>query len=473
MKYTIERLPESRVAIDVEIDPERVEKALNRAARRISKRARIPGFRPGKAPRYIIEARYGRAALYEEASEELLQRSFEEILEQGEFDPVGSAELESLNLDPFAFRLIVPVRATVTLGDYHALRFHEEHKEVTEEDVLAVLEHTQEEQTIWKEPDPARPAQTGDRLLVDLIGQAGERELENREQVELTLGEEHLLPGFSEALTGAETGQTIEVTTTLPEELEDEELAGQAATYTVTVHTIREPEVPPLDDEFARSYGQEETLEEMRARIRGELEEAARNEARSRVLDQIFDALVEGAEVDMPQVLVEREADLMFEQQQSRIRSIHISLTQYLQALGKDEEEYRQELREAAPDRLRRSLVMQEFIRAEGLTGEGEELQKSLEERLLALARGEIEAVAEPTEDAPTAEEAESAAAEEEPAEDTPTVEEAEIAAAAAQEEPAGEEGAAQAPEAAEHARPKEEESAAEEEPVGTEEGSP
>ncbi len=391
MKYTIEQLPESQVAIDVEIEPEHVEKALDRAARRISQRARIPGFRPGKAPRFVVEGRYGRAALYEEASDELLQHAYREILETGEFSPVGKAQLEHLNLEPFSFRLIVPVRPTITLGDYGALRFEEKAEEVTEEDVQRVLEQLQEQQTIWKEPQPARPAREGDRVLVDLVGRVDEREIERQQQVELVLGDQGLLPGFREGLTGGEAGQTIQITTVLPEELDDEELAGQPAVYSVTVHTIREPEIPALDDEFAQAFGQEETLEEMRVRLQSELAKAAHEQARQRLLDEMLEALVEGAEVERPPILVDEEVDETLSRLEEQLKSLHIPMDRYLQSLGKTEEEYRQELRKGAEERVRRYLVMQEFIRAEGLSGEGEELRQQLEDRLLAIAKGEAE----------------------------------------------------------------------------------
>lgn len=397
MKYTIERLPESRVAIEVEIEAEQVEKALNRAVQRLSRRYRIPGFRPGRAPRYIIEARLGRGALYEEAAQELIQQAYQEILQKGEFEPVHQAELETLQLEPFSFRLVVPVRPSVRLGDYRSLRFPMEVPEVGDTDVERVLERLQAQQTIWKVPEPARPARLGDRLTVELVGRIGEREFERHSPVELTLGDPNLLPGF-EALVGAEVGQTVEFQTALPEDLEDKELAGQTATYTVTIQAIHEPEVPPLDDELARFFGHE-TLSALRAHIRRELEEQAQKGARERVLAQMLREMVKGATVDMPQALVEEVARSLYRDREKQLRGLKVSMAQYLQWAGKEEGELLEELREVAEERLRSHLVLQEFIRAEGLEGEGEALQKMVEERLLAIARGEVEGmnVSEPS----------------------------------------------------------------------------
>ncbi|MGC8960665.1 MAG: trigger factor [Chloroflexia bacterium] len=387
MKYTIERLPESRVAIEVEIEAEQVEKALDRAAQRLSRHYRIPGFRPGRAPRRIVEARLGRDTLYEEAIRELANQAYQEILQKGEFEPVHPAELEAVNLEPFSFRLVVPVRPSVRLGDYRTLRFPLEVPEIGDTDVERVLERLQAAQTVWKVPDPPRPARPGDRLTVDLVGHMGEREVERRQEVEVLLDESSLPPGFG-ALVGAEVGQTMEVQTTLSEDLEDRDLAGQPATYTITIRAIYEPEVPPLDDEFARNY-QQESLDALRASIRRELEETAQKQARALVLERMLRALDEGATVEMPQVLVEEVARALYQDREKQLRRLKVSMAQYLQWIGKTEEDLLQELRQVAAERLRSRLVLQEFIRAEGLEGEGD-FQQTVEERLLAIARGEI-----------------------------------------------------------------------------------
>ncbi|MBN1484150.1 MAG: trigger factor [Chloroflexia bacterium] len=378
MRYTLERLPDSRVAVDVELEEQQVEKALDRAARRISRRTRVPGFRPGKAPRDIIEARYGRAVLYEEASNDLVQRAYKEILAEADLEPVAEASLEDMTLEPFHFRLVVPVRPTVTLGDYYALRFGREVSEVTDEDVQAVLERLQDEQTVWIQPGEARPAVLGDRLLVNLVGTVGEREIEHSDDAEIELGAEGLPPGFSERLVGAEVGQTLEIEVVLPEQPESE-LAGQTAHYTVTVLGIKEAEIPTLSDDFARSFGQEQTLEEMKARLRDELAAARHKRAQEQQLEQMIQAVVEQAQVDMPEVLVEQEADSMYQSQEAELKKSQISMEQFLGYLGREEEQYRQELLEQARPRMRRSLVLRELVRAEAISVEEQDFPVAIE----------------------------------------------------------------------------------------------
>lgn len=397
MKYTIEKLPQSEVAIQVEVDEEEARRAIDRAVQRLSRNYRIPGFRPGKAPRYIVEAHFGRAAIYDEAAEDLARQIYPEILQTGQFEPVGRASLQNINPEPFSFRLIVPTRPTIRLGDYRTLRFPLEISEVTEDDVQHALEHLQAEQTIWKEPEPLRPARPGDMLTIDLVGRSGEREIERRQQVDVRVGEEEIPPGF-EALIGAEVGQTLEIATTLPPDLEDADLAGQPAMYTITVRALKEPEVPPLDDDFARTFSHEQSLEELGARLRRELKEAAQKSAREKVLDQMMQAIIDGAEVEMPRVMVDMEAQSLYEEQEERLRRLHVPMHRYLEWINKTRDEYREQLTEVAPARLRRYLVLQELIQAEGLQGEPDQVIRQLEQRLLDIASG---ALAESQEEAP------------------------------------------------------------------------
>ncbi len=383
MKYTVERLPESRVAVDVELEPELVEKALNRAARRIAQKVRIPGFRPGKAPRYIVEGRFGRGALYKEIGDELIHEAYREILTQEKIRPVSEAELERMTLEPFTFRLIVPVWPTVSLGDYRSLRFPLEIQEVADEEVQAVLEQMQKEQTIWKPPAPLRPAREGDRLTLDLVVRVDGQDLEPRGEMEFALGEEDLPQALREHLPGMEVGQTVEVPVTLPEGFGEH--SGKAAAYVVTVQAIKEPEVPPLNDDFARSFGEAETLEELRERIRGWLEEQALQKARGKVAEQMVTAIVEGAEVDMPAVLIEGEAEATIQEMDQVVERLQLTREKLLKARGKTEEEYRQGLWEAAASRVRRAFVLQEWLQAEGLAVEEDEVTAEIE-RLLAEA---------------------------------------------------------------------------------------
>ncbi|MGC8875092.1 MAG: trigger factor [Chloroflexia bacterium] len=418
MQYKIERLPESRVAIDVELDPAVVEKALERASRRLSQKHPIRGFRPGKAPRRIVEAVYGRDALYEEATDELVEQAYREILSQGQIEPISVATLENVSFEPFSFRLVVPVKPTVTLCDYRALRFPLEPKPVTEEDVDARIEELRRAQLVWKEPEPPRPARSGDRCLVDMEVRYEDGLEEFAHDFDLLLEGESILPGLVEGLIGAQVGEVRELDLRFPDDLVDEDRAGQKVHLTVTVRAIREPELPALDDEWARSLGMGETVAELRDRVRRDLEEEALREAREKVIKQMLEAIQERSTVDLPQVLVDREAVQLTEEMRKLLSRMGGTLERYASSEEKGMLGLWERNRERARALLREALVIAEIARAEGIPVDPEEdseaddaeerrenkrwevLRRRVEERLLAIALGEFP---EPQEQEPAA----------------------------------------------------------------------
>lgn len=399
MRYTIERLPESRVAIDVELEAEVVEKALERASQRLSRRHPIRGFRPGKAPRRVVEAVYGRGALYEEAADELIARAYAEILQQKEFEPVAEATLDAINYEPFSFRLVVPVEPTVTLCDYRSLRFPLEPEPVTEEQIDARIEELRLAQLVWREPEPPRPAALGDRCLVDMRLRYEDGTEKSYEDVDVVLEAGSFLPGLAEGLVGAQVGEVREIEIAFPEDVANQALAGHKVHATVTVRAIRAPELPPLDDDWARSLGREETLAELRARIRREMEEEALKKARAKVIGQMIDAIQEQSTIDVPEVLVEREAERVADDL-ARLLVRAGTSERFLKAQSMRDKELRDKYMALARAQLRRTLVLSEIIRAEQLEVTPEEVQQELaaladegeedDEERLVNARGRV-----------------------------------------------------------------------------------
>jgi trigger factor len=378
MRYTIERLPESRVAIEVELEPEVVEKALDRASQRLSRRYPIPGFRPGKAPRRVIEAMLGRDTLYEEAVDELVDRVYQEILMQSDFEPIASATLERISYQPFSFRLVVPVVPTVVLGDYRSLRFPLEPEPVTEEQVDARIEELRRAQLVWREPDPPRPAARGDRVLISGVIRYEEGNQAPLEEMEVVLEGEGFLPGLTQGLIGAQVGEVRELDVAFPDDLTNERLAGKRVHLTLIVRSIKAPELPPLDDDWARSLGQGETLAELRARLRRELEAEALAEAREKVFERMLQAIEEQSTVDLPQVLVDQEIDWMIGRVREGLQARGTSLQRYLEWRGITEDQLREEYRELARKQVRRALVLPPLTLAEGLEVTPEELEEEL-----------------------------------------------------------------------------------------------
>ncbi|MEN9933908.1 MAG: hypothetical protein RLZZ387_487, partial [Chloroflexota bacterium] len=243
MKVTTVKLPKSLLALDIELDREQVEKGLDRAARRLSQKHNIPGFRKGKAPRFIIENYFGRPALLEEASDDLINKAFRDALDQQGVDPVGQANLQNVNFDaePFTFRVVIPVEPTVKLADYQAIRVPLDIPEITDEMVQEALDSRRERHVVLKDLEEERPVQSGDQLSVELDAIVDGQPMDERAEgtppppSTVVMEEKRLVPGLYQGLLGATVGQTVEVISQMPEEHANERVAGKEVQFIVKV----------------------------------------------------------------------------------------------------------------------------------------------------------------------------------------------------------------------------------------------
>lgn len=386
MKVTTERLPKSLLALDIELDRDQVEKGLDRAARRISQKVNIPGFRKGKAPRFIVENYFGRAALIEEAYEDLVNRSFREALEQEQIEPVGKASLGDVefNSEPFRFRVMVPIAPTVTLSDYQALRVPLELPTIDDEQVARAMDERRERHVVLREPEEPRPAQQGDQLTVQIESSVDGEPLEQRPEgqeipeSDLVMEPDRLVPGLFDGLVGIQPDETREVTVHMPEDHANEQVRGKDVVFKVTVKRVQERLLPewdelPVLEEF------EGTLDELRAKTRSDMEESARKEAERAVVDEYVKQLIAQAEFDIPDAMIEHEADHLLEEQGRQFERYGIKLEQMLQYRGKSREEAAEEFYPQAEERLKNQLVLGEVVRQEGLTVDDDDVDAEIE----------------------------------------------------------------------------------------------
>lgn len=386
MKVTTEKLPKSLLALEIELDRAQVEKGLDRAARRLAQKANIPGFRKGKAPRFIIENYFGRAALVEEASEDLINKAFREALEQEAITPVGQASLQHVAFDeePFHFRVTVPISPTTTLPDYRAIRAPMERKTVTDEMVAHALESRRERHVVLREPEEARPAIQGDQLVVQMESFVdGEPIEEPREdgsipESTIVLEPDRLVAGLYEGLLGITLDETRELTVTMPDDHANERVRGKDVLFKATLMRLQERLLPewdemPVLEEF------EGTLDELRAKTRADLEKSAQDDAERDTVNEYVKQLVAQTAYDIPDALIAQEADDMLHQQSQEFERYGITLEQMLQYRGKTHDEAVAELHPQAEERLKTTLALQEVIRAEGLTINEQEIEAEIE----------------------------------------------------------------------------------------------
>lgn len=389
MKVTTEKLPRSLIALDIELDHEQVEKGLERAARRISQKYNIPGFRKGKAPRFIVENYFGRQMLLEEATDDLINKAFQEALKQEGVDPIGRASLEDVKLEqePFTFRVTVPVAPSVTIADYRSIRAPASPDEVTDETVERAMEARRDKHAVLKELEEPRPAQPGDELSVELEAFVDGEPIEPRPEGQpiapstMVLEQHRLADGLFDALVGAEIERTVQVTSLMPEDHTNEKLRGKEVTFIAKLLGIKERLLPeweelPTLEEF------EGDLDALREKTRAELIDSAKNVAERESMNSYLRDLLDQSTFDIPDALIEREADQILQQQEQEYARYGVKPEQVYAYRGQKREDLIAEMLPQAEERIKTTLALQEIIRSEGMTVTEEEIAAELESQV-------------------------------------------------------------------------------------------
>ncbi len=403
MKITREKLPKSRVALDIELEASQVEKGLDRAAKRISEKHHIPGFRKGKVPRFIIERYFGREQLLQEATGDLIKKAFNDAVKEESIVVAGTPSVESIiSTDPFQFRVVVPIPPTVVIPDYHTFRFPLEIEPVTDELVEQQMEALREKHSVLKELETPRPAQDGDQLTVafrqTIVDQpqasddeaphpASESDDEAphpasesddaEQEATLELDQERLVPAFYNGLLGVTIGEQREISTEIGDDSPDEELRGNLVDFTIKVLNIQEHVLPNWED-LPALENFEGTLDDLREHLRQYTEFQMRNHAEKKLLDQFLEAMMEQSEFDIPDAIIEQTANNFLDEQMQQYQQRGIDLEQILQQQGKSRDDVIQEMLPEAEKQVQSSLMLQEVIRREHLNVSEQEVQHEL-----------------------------------------------------------------------------------------------
>ena len=370
MAITTERLPRARVSLEIEVDPERVEKHMDRAVARLSKQVRVPGFRPGKVPRRNLERHVGTAALLQEALEELVPEVYQEAIVSESIDAIDQPEFSLKSTAPLVVTATVPVRPEIKLNDYRALRAPRPEVTITDEQVADALAAIRRRHAVLEPVD--RAVQWNDTVRADVtVTVDGQAEPHEEEDVEFPVREGSVvsLPGFAERLIGLERGVAQHIEFDLPADFSAEELAGKTARYDVTIHEVKQELLPALDDEFIASLDEEgmATVAEMEARVRSDLQAQAERVLLGDYQDEIVDLLVATASLDYPEILVDREIERIIDRDSNHASHTQEGLDNWLAAIGKTREALVDELRERADLTVRRALVIGRLIEEESV----------------------------------------------------------------------------------------------------------
>ena len=378
---SVEKLEKSQVAVTVEVTAEEFEAAVQKAYLKMRNKISVPGFRPGKAPRKMIEKLYGEGVFYSDAVDAALPEAYTQAIGSSGLDVVGYPEVEivddQIGKDGFTFKATVAVYPEVELGQYKGVRAVKEEVKVTADDVKERLNQMAERESRLVSVD--RKVKKGDTAVIDFEGFDNGVAFEGGkgENHELEIGSGSFVPGFEDQIIGMKAGEEKDIDITFPENYTPE-LAGKPVVFHVKVNEVKEKQVPAIDDEFAKDVSEFDTLKDLKADIKKKLT-AERTESAQRAFEDVLMAKVaEGIEADIPEEMVELQAERMMEQFKQQLASQGIPFDQYLKMTNTAEADFRKQAQGPAADQVKMDLAVEAIIKAEGLEASDEDVESEM-----------------------------------------------------------------------------------------------
>lgn len=379
MKVTVENGENQQVTLTIEVEAAEVSKAVERACKRLANRVNIPGFRKGKAPRMIVERHVGKDAVMQEAFDLVAPKAFGDALEEQKIDPVTRPNIDIVTLEEgkdLVFKATVTPRPEVKLGEYKGLKVEKAAVEIKDEDVEKQLKNFQDRQGKMVDAPEGAAVADGDFTTLDFEGFVDGEAFEGGKGTDypLQIGSGSFIPGFEEQLIGAKIGEEKEVNVKFPEEYHAKELAGKDATFKCTVRSIKQKELPAIDDELAKKVSTFETLDELKADIRKNLQENAERKAENDQKSAAIEQATNNITVDIPAVMIDNRVTSMIQEMAMRLEQQGMKLEQYLQYAGTDIAKIREDYRETAEKNVKTDLMLEEVAKAEGIKVEAKDL---------------------------------------------------------------------------------------------------
>ena len=383
MSLQVEKLENNMAKLTIEVSAEELEKAIENAYRKNKNKINIPGFRKGKAPRKMIEQMYGKEIFYEDAANELIPDAYEKALDECEEQIVSNPKIDVTQLEagkPFIFTAEVALKPEVTLGKYKGVKVDKIDVEVSDDEVNAEIDREREKNARTVDVTD-RAVKDGDVTVIDFEGFVDGVAFEGGkgEDYPLTIGSGAFIPGFEEALIGAEIDKETDVNVTFPENYQAAELAGKAAVFKCTVKKIQEKQLPELDEDFVADISEEsDTVEEYKEEVRKKLAGRKEEEAKAAKEDAVIDAIIADAQMDIPDAMVETQQRQMVQEFAQRMQSQGISLDQYMQFTGTNPNMLMEQAKPQALKRIQSRLVLEAVVAAENMTASDEEFEEEI-----------------------------------------------------------------------------------------------
>ena len=371
MSLQVENLEKNMAKMTVEVPAEKFEAAIKTAYNKNKNRFTIPGFRKGKAPLSIVEKMYGVEVFYEEAINTCLEESYPAAADESGLEIVSRPEIDVVQVEKgkdLIYTATVAVKPEVTLGEYKGVEVEKADAEVTDEDVEKELKKVQDQNSRLLTIED-RPVADGDETVIDFEGFVDGVAFDGGkgEDYPLTIGSHSFIDTFEEQLIGKNIGEECEVNVTFPTEYHAENLAGKPATFKVTVKEIKVKELPELNDEFAGEVSEFETLDEYKADLKAKLAESKQKAAAAENENRVVAKVVENAAMEIPQAMIDSQAENMVNDYGRRMQSQGLSLQQYMQYTGMTIENLKDQMKPQAEKNIRTRLVLEAVAKAENI----------------------------------------------------------------------------------------------------------
>ena len=383
MKSTFISREKNEVKFTMEFTAEEFEEAIVKVYQKEKDKFQIDGFRKGKAPRSLIEKRYGEGIFFEDAVNNLISLNYPLALDELDLEVIDYPRTELSQTkkgEGFTATVTVECYPEFEVTGYKGVEIERVPAEVTDEDVDKEISNMADRNSRMVEVD--RPVQDGDTVLIDYAGFVGDDQFEGgtAERYPLQIGSGTFIPGFEEQLIGASKDDDVEVKVTFPEEYHSEELAGKEAVFKCKVHEIKEKEVPEIDDDFVKDVSEFDTLDELKASKREELQKAAEARAEDQMKNSAIEKVFEANDIAVPNVMVEEEINSSLQQFDQQLRAQGMDLASYIQFMGEDMDKFRESIREDAFKKTKTRMLVAKIVDQEEFEVSDDELKEYIEE---------------------------------------------------------------------------------------------
>lgn len=383
MSVTVEKKDNNMAVLTIEVPAEKFVEAIEKAYQRQKKSIVIPGFRKGKAPRRMIQKLYGAQVFFEEAANLIFQTTYSDAAKESGEKIVSSPQIDIKQIEegkPFIYTATVALRPEVTLGQYKGVEIPKKEVTVSEEEIMADIDREREQNARDLDVDD-RPVKDKDRIKLDFDGTVdGERfDGGKAEDFDLTIGSGSFIPGFEDQIIGKNIGEEFDVNVTFPEDYHAEALKGKPAVFRCKVNSISEHQVPELDDDFVQDVSEFDTVEEYKADVEKKIRERKEKALKSENESAAVRAALKNASMDIPDAMVEEQAQTLVNEFAQRIQSQGMNMQQYMQITGMNEQTLAQQMKPQALERIQNSLLLEAVAKAENVEISDERLDEEVE----------------------------------------------------------------------------------------------